>query len=89
MNCERVRELLSDYSLGLVSPRDRDDLQAHLSGCEECSRQLGQIRAMDGMLASERLEAPEAMVQRVMAQARAEGLRRSRGASWHGGPLRS
>ncbi len=58
----------------MLGSREREDLQAHLSGCEACSRQLGQLRALDGLLASERLEAPEALVQRVMAQARAEGL---------------
>jgi anti-sigma factor RsiW len=66
--------MLSDYSLGLVAPRDREAIQAHLSGCNDCRRRLSQLQSLDGLLSARRLEAPEALVERVMAQARAERL---------------
>ena len=39
------------YSLGLLDQHDREDFEAHLSGCEECLAELGEFSAMADLFA--------------------------------------
>ena len=48
MNCNRVRDLLPDYSMDMLEGRERHDVQAHLAACEECRTEL---RAQDAVVA--------------------------------------
>ena len=43
--CRRAVELMSDYIDGMLSPRDRQRLDAHLAGCPHCTEYLAQMRA--------------------------------------------
>lgn len=45
MNCSRVRGLLADYTAEIPDVRTRLALEAHLSGCESCRRELDALRA--------------------------------------------
>ena len=40
MNCKRVNRRLLAYLDGEVSPRERKRIQAHLSTCPSCRREL-------------------------------------------------
>jgi hypothetical protein len=48
MNCNRVRDLLPDYSMDMLDGRERQDVQSHLTGCEDCRTEL---RAQDAVIA--------------------------------------
>lgn len=48
MNCNRVRDLLPDYSMDMLEGRERHDVQTHLAACEECRTEL---RAQDAVVA--------------------------------------
>jgi len=43
--CRDAVALMSDYVDGVLDPRDRARLDAHLSGCPLCSEYLAQLRA--------------------------------------------
>lgn len=43
--CSEVVELVTDYLEGALSPTDRARFEAHLAGCEGCTRYVEQIRA--------------------------------------------
>lgn len=40
MRCAKVRELVSDYIDGLVSPRVRGELSEHFATCKSCASEL-------------------------------------------------
>jgi len=46
MTCERVQQLLDDFVDGLLPERDRSRLEAHLTGCDSCRRDLAALQAM-------------------------------------------
>jgi len=43
--CRQAVALMTDYLEGVLTPRDRDRLEAHLATCPNCSEYLAQIRA--------------------------------------------
>ena len=60
--CRDFVELVTDYLEGALPPRARAAVEAHLAGCEGCTRYLEQIRTtirLTGRL-RERDVAPEA-----------------------------
>jgi len=46
MNCEKYQDLLSDLIDGLLTPRDCEELEAHLSACPECTEAHGDLSAI-------------------------------------------
>lgn len=42
--CEWVRDQLSAYSDGQLTPEERERVEAHLSGCQACSAELADLR---------------------------------------------
>lgn len=50
MSCARYRQLLSRYVDGEVTPRQRQELMAHLQGCRECALWLAKARQTDTLL---------------------------------------
>jgi predicted anti-sigma-YlaC factor YlaD len=72
MKCAHVRSRLSDYSAGLLSPRDRALVGGHLAVCEECRLVHGQFVALDALAPGEALTADAALVQAAMVRARYE-----------------
>jgi anti-sigma factor RsiW len=62
MRCRTLVELVTEYLEGALAPEDRTRLEAHLAGCDGCTRYLEQIRTtirLTGMLTEEQLD-PEA-----------------------------
>jgi anti-sigma factor RsiW len=44
LTCREMVELMNDYLEDALSPEDRARFEAHLSGCDPCTRYLAQIR---------------------------------------------
>jgi anti-sigma factor RsiW len=42
--CRQAVELMTEYLDGVLPPRDRARLEAHLAGCPHCSEHLAQLR---------------------------------------------
>jgi anti-sigma factor RsiW len=67
MTCRTLVELLTDYLEGALPDDERALLEAHLAGCEACTRYLAQVRTtirLTGMLREADLapDAREALV---------------------------
>jgi anti-sigma factor RsiW len=66
MQCERVRELLSPYLDGELSPEERQAVAAHLGECRGCPAQLDDFRRVSQTLAEAGREpAPKPLTARV------------------------
>jgi len=52
LSCGQVLERLSDYLDDDLSPADREQLEAHLRGCDRCARFGGEFRTVVGALRS-------------------------------------
>jgi hypothetical protein len=46
MNCEKYQNLLSDLIDGSLTPRDCDEIEAHLAACPSCDDARGDLRAI-------------------------------------------
>jgi anti-sigma factor RsiW len=60
IECRDLVELVTDYLEGALPPGELARLEAHLAGCEGCTRYLAQLRIMirlTGMLTEEDLPA--------------------------------
>ena len=70
---ERVRELATEYVLGVMDPLDRQFVVAHVAGCEACRRYVQELQAVGGTLARSLppLDAPPALRARILAAATA------------------
>ncbi len=71
-----VRDLLSAYVDGELSPPERGMVEAHLAACEECSAEIEEFAALDGALRALPLGEPDGyfdtFTQRVRERVRAE-----------------
>lgn len=45
-SCRRSREGLTEYLEDALSPTRRQGIERHLSECDECRKQLAQVRAL-------------------------------------------
>lgn len=73
MQCSDVREKLSAYLEGIVSPEEKPLIDAHLKVCERCSESLGDLKkALELVRNLEEVEPPPWMTQMVMARVRSE-----------------
>jgi hypothetical protein len=51
MNCEELKEMYELYSLGILEPDEKSEIDAHLSrGCPECRRNLEDALAMNAVM---------------------------------------
>lgn len=67
LRCFEVLERLSDYLDGELSAEQRSKLEAHLAGCEECTRFGGELGAVVAAL-RQKLgagEVPEAAARKL------------------------
>jgi len=78
LTCREITELVTEYSEGRLSLRDRLRFQLHLGLCKNCRAYVRQVKATAGALG--RLPPPEVppeLEQELMR--RFEGWRRGRG----------
>jgi len=66
MTCNLVREQLADYSVGFLEDADRGRIEAHLASCDACRAHLAELRALDQLMAADRVSAPPTLMLRVM-----------------------
>lgn len=52
LSCSQVLDRLSDYLDGDLIAPEREQLEAHLRGCDRCARFGGEFRAVVGALRS-------------------------------------
>jgi anti-sigma factor RsiW len=45
LSCQELVELVTDYLEGALSLEDRQRFEAHIGGCDNCTRYLEQLRA--------------------------------------------
>ena len=50
MTCEEFEELSGAYALEAVTPAEREEAQAHLSGCATCTHLLQELHAVVNLL---------------------------------------
>ncbi len=67
MTCEDARSLLDAHADRELDPAMERDVARHLSGCEQCSRELEAIRAIKTALSGEAsyLRAPDALRRKI------------------------
>jgi anti-sigma factor RsiW len=62
LTCKELVELVTDYLEGSLTDGDRARFEAHIAGCENCTRYLAQMREtirLTGMLTEEQLPAEQ------------------------------
>lgn len=88
MNCSQCQDLLVEYSLGELEPREADEVAAHLaSGCTECERELVELQeslAMVGRSVNP-VPVPPRVKQDLLARIRSERGRAERVNAGHEG----
>jgi hypothetical protein len=73
MQCSDVREKLSAYIEGIVSPEEKQLIDEHLKVCERCSDSLADLRKAHELVRNlEEVEPPPWLTQKVMARVRSE-----------------
>jgi hypothetical protein len=73
MRCDEIRNRLSEYLDGELPPGERRGVEQHLSGCEGCRKELSELEAALGHLASlSEVEPPPFYAQSVMRRVREE-----------------
>lgn len=83
MNCERCSELLVEYMDGGLGPEERAAVAAHLSGCEECARELEEYAEIRRVVTEESpLPAPSEAVMAKLSKAAREGVSREKQPFW-------
>src|SRR5262249_59900621 len=60
MTCEKAEEHLSAYLDDMLAPQLRQEVAAHVEGCDLCSGILEDYRRFDQLLAMDRREEPPA-----------------------------
>jgi anti-sigma factor RsiW len=62
LTCHEVVELVTDYLENALPPEERDRVEAHLSGCDGCTRYVEQMRKtirLTGQLTEEQIPAQQ------------------------------
>jgi hypothetical protein len=73
MECSNVQKRLSAYIEKVVSPKQKELIDAHLKGCKQCKRALADLKkAVDCVQKLEEVEPPAWLKQKVMARVKAE-----------------
>lgn len=73
MECKGIREKLSSYLEGMVSPEEKRLIEQHLPSCQECSTAVVDLKKTRELVQTlEEVEPPPWFTQKVMARVRAE-----------------
>ena len=73
MECQDVRQNLSAYLEGIVSPEDQELIDQHLASCRACSKALYELNRTGEVLKNlKEVEPPPGMKQKIMARVREE-----------------
>jgi hypothetical protein len=50
MDCRQVQPKIADYSVGLLSAREQERVESHLTACAVCAREWRQFQAVIGLV---------------------------------------
>src|SRR5687768_9930276 len=50
MDCRQVQPKLADHSVGMLPPREAEQMEAHLTTCAGCAREWRELQAVMGMV---------------------------------------
>jgi hypothetical protein len=77
MECKDIREKLSAYLEGSVSPEERRLIEEHLNSCQECGNNLADLKKAGELVKDlAEVEPPAWLTQKIMSRVRAEGERK-------------
>ena len=77
MDCQRVREAFVDGLTGNLTDTEREEIQAHLAGCEACGAETARLSGTWNVLGSLEVPAPDpSLVERFALRLRRAGLER-------------
>ena len=66
-DCGRYEDLIFAYAEGGLTPEERAEFEAHISGCGDCSRKLAEARRLLSDIQASRYHAPAELLPDVMA----------------------
>jgi hypothetical protein len=73
MKCTNIREKVSEYIDGIISPEEKNLIEGHLQSCEECNEYFADMRkTVEHVHNLEEIEPPAWLTQKVMAKIRSE-----------------
>ncbi len=73
MECSDVREKLSAYLEGIISPEERQLVDEHIKACGRCNESLADLKkTLEYVRALKEVEPPPWLVQKIMARVRSE-----------------
>jgi len=83
MNCERCSELLVEYMDGGLGPEERAAVAEHLSGCEECAREMEEYSEIRRVVTEESpLPAPSDEIMARLSKAARDSVSREKRPFW-------
>ena len=73
MTCKEIDSLLPAYEEGLLTPGEKEGVEAHLAACESCRQSLADLRrAQELVRGLDEVEPPPFFEERIMARIREE-----------------
>ncbi len=73
MEHNEIRHKLSEYIDGALSPKEKDEIEAHLKACGTCSDALRELQKTIELIKTvEEVDSPAWMTQKIMARVRTE-----------------
>jgi outer membrane protein assembly factor BamB len=93
IKCGLAQKLLLAYIYGLLDIKEKKEIEAHIDGCPDCAKKLGQLKKMQLDLSNEpaifaqREKAPNDLAA-ILAKAKRIENEKSRGTTWIGSMVR-
>ena len=71
-SCKKFRLMVDEYIEGELTAAEMREFEAHIAECEECRKELEELRALKAAIRSAEEEMPEGLHSRIMASIEAE-----------------
>ena len=71
-SCKYFRSLADEYIEGELTDAQMNELEAHIAECENCRRELDELKALKNALRSTQAEVPEGLHEQIMSAIKAE-----------------
>lgn len=71
-SCKKFRLMADEYIEGELTAAEMREFEAHIAKCEECRKELEELRALKAAIRSAEEEMPEGLHSRIMASIEAE-----------------
>ncbi len=77
-SCKKFRLMADEYLEGELTAAEMREFEAHIAECEECRKELEELRALKKAIRSAEEEMPEGLHSRIMASIEAEPKKKPR-----------